>query len=190
MVEFLKNFLRLYRYRKIIDTLEIQNNSTILDLSCSDGEFLKQISLIAPGLKLFGIDNNSIEIKKAKINFPLANYKNESAEKLDFQDTSFDFIFSIMSLHHYKDLQKILIEVERILKTNGVLYIADLIPKYKFTQKIWNWHGCSQPYHFEKYYSIRDLEIVLKTQEFKIVSEKIISIIPRLRILKINKKEF
>lgn len=183
----LKNLIRAYRYKKIIKAIEIRNNTKIIDLSCSDGQFLKMLYFFKPDLDLFGIDINKKEIKKAQINFPLAHLGVENVEKLSFENKTFDVAFSIASLHHYKNIQKSFKEIRRILKTDGIIYVIDLIPKYKWTQKIWNWHGCPEPYHFEKYYSINELKLILKPIGYNIIFDKALSSIPRMRILKLEK---
>ena len=180
--------IRTNRYRKIIKTVEIKNNDKILDLSCSDGLFLKQLSAIAPGLQLFGVDVDSAAIEKARKDCPSIIFNTENAENLNFQDDTFDSVFSMMSLHHYENSQKIFNEIKRVLKKSGTFFLADLVPKYKWTQKTWNYYGCPEPYHFEKYYSISDIETLLKPLNCSIVADKKVSSLPRLRILTINKQ--
>lgn len=187
MPQFLKNWIRSHRHKKIIKTIEIPSQGDILDISCSDGQFFKRLHVVAPNLKLFGIDVSNDDIEKAKKDLPFADFSLQSAEKINFQNQAFDFVFLIMSLHHYENPQKVFKEVQRVLKTNGILYLADLIPKSNLTQKILNWYGCYEPYHFEKYYSINDLETILKSLGFGLVSDKKISLIPRVRILKFKK---
>ncbi len=187
MPQFLKNWRRIYRHRKILRTINIPTEGRVLDLSCGDGQFFRYVYEAGPGLEFSGIDINTGEIEQAKKDLPFARFSIGSAENLNFPEGSFDIIFSIMSLHHYKNAQKVFEEVGRVLKTGGVLYLVDLIPKYKWTQKLWNWKGCSEPYHFEKYYSIDELGVILKPLGLGIVSNKNIVLFPRTRILEIRK---
>ena len=187
MPQFLKNWIRSHRHKKIIKTIEIPNQGSALDLSCSGGQFFKKVHVVKPDLKLFGIDVSNDDIEKAKRELPFTSFNLESAEKLSFQNETFDFAFSTMSLHHYENSQKVFKEIHRVLKTNGILYLTDLIPKHKLTQKLWNLYRCPEPYHFEAYYSISDLATILKPIGFSIVYNKKISLIPRVRILKLKK---
>jgi len=187
MRQYLKDLIRSYRHKKILKIVNISEHGKVLDVSCSDGKFLNHLHDFAPDLELFGIDISNEDIEKAKKDFPYANFKEESVSRLTFDDNTFDIIFSIMSLHHYQNPNDFLKEVFRVLKPDGVLYLADLIPKYIWMQKIHNWKGCPEPYHFEKYYSIQDIEIILKPHQFRIISDRRISSIFRIKLLEIKK---
>lgn len=187
MPQFLKDYIRAFRHKKILKSIEIPKNGIILDISCSDGKFFNRLHKLSPNLKLFGIDISSDDIIKAKADFPFANFSHGSADKLSFENNTFDFAFSIMSLHHYQNSNDFLKETYRVLKPKGILYLIDLIPKYTWTQKIHNWKGCPEPYHFEKFYSVKDLEKKLKPLGFSFVEDRKISLIPRVRLLKIQK---
>jgi ubiquinone/menaquinone biosynthesis C-methylase UbiE len=168
--------------------MHFYKNDVILDCSCSDGQFLNRIHKISPTSILFGIDLSNEAIKKAKTNFPYAHFSKENAERLSFNDSTFNFAFSIMSLHHYQNLDIFLQEMYRILKSNGTLYIVDVIPKNAWNQKNYNWLGCSEPYHFEKYYTVQDLVAIVKTIGFTIAyNHKVSSIPQRIRLLSIRK---
>lgn len=188
MSDFFKNWIRSYRYTKILKVVEIPKRGTVLDLSCADGLFIKKLHIVAPDLKIFGIDISHTDIEKAKRDVVFAHVSMEQAEKLSFQNDSFDVVFSIMSLHHYENYEKVFSEVHRVLKKNGVLYLVDLIPKFAWSQKMWNWKGCPSPYHFGKFYSLTDLETMLDPCDFNIVSHRSIALVPRVRLILIRKR--
>lgn len=55
-----------------------------------------------------------------------SNYKiSYMSKKIPFSDNSFDFITSIMTLHHMKYIEEICDELYRILKPGGVLYLKE-----------------------------------------------------------------
>ncbi len=187
MPQFIKDFIRAYRHRKILRTIKVPKNGVILDLSCSDGSFLGRLHTVAPNLNLFGIDISSEDIQKAKTNFPGISFKTGSVDKLDFESNSFDTIFSTMSLHHYEKPNEFFIVANRVLKLGGILYLTDLIPKYEWTQRIHNWKGCPEPYHFERFYSIKDLEKIINPLGFNIIKDSRVTLVPRIRLLAIQK---
>lgn len=187
MSQFVKKYIRQYRHNIIIRKIKISNQGNVLDLSCADGKFLNRLYRLKPNLNFFGIDISKDAIENGKRDLPFINFNVGNAEKLDFENETLDYIFSIMSLHHYEESQKVFEESERVLRINGILYLVDIIPKFNLTQKILNYYGCSEPYHFEKYYSISDLETILKLLGLSIVSNKTISLIPRIRILELKK---
>lgn len=187
MSQFIKDFIRIYRHKKILKIIKIPEDGRILDLSCSDGKFLNRLQTISPNLKLFGIDISNDDIQKAKRNFPDISFKTGGVDRLDFEDNSFDIVFSTMSLHHYEKPNEFFKEACRVLKSGGILYLTDMIPKYSWTQRIHNWNGCREPYHFEKFYLIRDLEKILNPLGFHIIKDNRVTLIPRIRLLTLLK---
>lgn len=68
--------------------------------------------------------NNQSKIQ----NFSLLNM---NAEKLEFPDNTFDFVISINSFEHLKDVEKSVKELKRVLKKGGGFYISiDLFTKF------------------------------------------------------------
>jgi ubiquinone/menaquinone biosynthesis C-methylase UbiE len=186
MFQFLKNYTRNFRHKKIIALIDVPRYGTILDLSCSDGAFIERLHAVSPDLKLFGVDIAAGDIEQAKVNFPYADFRNESVDRLSFGEDTFDMVFSTMSLHHYPNVIGFLEEVVRILKPDGILYITDLIPRSKWTQRFQNWNGCPETYHFEKFYTTEDLKRILDTLGFDIRSDMCVSLIPRIRLISIT----
>lgn len=162
MKQAIKNYIRNYRHKKILNLTTIPETATVLDLSCADGTFLGRLQTITPQAQLFGIDISTVDIEKAKIDFPNIHFTTGSADTMPFEDNMFDIVFSTMSLHHYNNPQNFFAEVSRVFQQDGVLYLTDLIPRYTWTQKIHNKKGCPEPYHFEKFYTIKDLEEILQ----------------------------
>jgi ubiquinone/menaquinone biosynthesis C-methylase UbiE len=75
-----------------------------------------------------GIDISSKMIEKAISNS--SDYRNvhfyqTSADKLPFENNFFDFIICSNSFHHYFSPDKVLLEVYRVLKPKGRIYILD-----------------------------------------------------------------
>jgi len=72
-----------------------------------DHQFFKELSRLS---------NNG---KKSR---PIIMHMN--AEKLKFGDNSFDFIVSILSFEHFKNVEKCVQEIKRVLKKEGKFYIS------------------------------------------------------------------
>jgi len=49
-----------------------------------------------------------------------------NAEKTPFEDENFDAIFSYHSMHHMKDIHKLIKEMSRVCKNRGLIVISDL----------------------------------------------------------------
>lgn len=105
------------------------NVKRILDLGCGSGRHL--IYLAKHNFDVFGIDISKHGIKIARIwlkkeglkaNLRISNiYK-----KLPYKNNFFDAIVSTQTLHHAKigEIRKLIKEIERILKPNGLIFIT------------------------------------------------------------------
>jgi len=108
----------------IIDHYDIKPGDKILDIGCGKGFQLYEISLLVPGVEIYGIDISSYAIENAKeevkdrLQVGNANY-------LPFSDNYFDLVFSITTLHnlHNYDLDKALREMERVGRKNKYLCV-------------------------------------------------------------------
>jgi ubiquinone/menaquinone biosynthesis C-methylase UbiE len=94
----------------------IKKNSRLLDLGCGRGEFLR--GFIKQGMEGFGID----QADTAKEICPTAIIKVGNLEdKLPFGDNYFDVVYSKSVVEHFYYPEKILAEIYRVLKPNGLV---------------------------------------------------------------------
>ena len=102
----------------------IKPGDKILDVGCGKGFLLFDFTKVVPGVEVYGIDISeyAIETSKEEIkdHLQVAN-----AIKLPFEDHSFDFVYSITTLHnlHCYDLDKALREIERVGKKNKYICV-------------------------------------------------------------------
>jgi len=105
-------------------------NKTILDAGCGTGRI--SLHLLKKGAKVHGIDIGPNMIKNAKMK--TEQYKNRcefklaSLYKIPYQKNSFDIVVSNLVLSHIKNLDKVVNEMTRVLKPNGVMVISDMHP--------------------------------------------------------------
>ena len=90
-----------------------------LDLGCGIGQFSKQ--LIKYGYDVVSVDISDIALNKVK-DFNKNVIKLDMRERLPFLDSEFDLVFANLSIHYFsdKDTKKLLLEIKRILKDNGL----------------------------------------------------------------------
>ena len=105
-------------------------SGVMLDLACGPGILLASL---ASGMRLnVGVDVTPKMIQMARARCLAASLVNtrfvESlAEQLPFATAAFDCVVTRLAIHHFLDPLIVLREVRRILKSDGLLVIADLI---------------------------------------------------------------
>ena len=93
----------------------------VLDVGCGDGRHCLLID--KNGGKSVGIDLSKSMIAEAREYYPDGDYKVMNMTKLEFEDKTFDAIWSSGSIYHItkEDVGKVFKEFRRVLKENGVL---------------------------------------------------------------------
>ena len=106
---------------KIIKRYKLTNKSKVLDLGCKKGFLLKDLNILIPGIKSYGIENHSYALKhsvKCKSKLIQSEYYN-----LPFKNNYFDFTIAFNSLymHNLGDVIKSLKEIERVSKKSYIV---------------------------------------------------------------------
>ena len=99
---------------------------TALDLGCGTGEMMRLILQQNKDKSLYGIDLSEIMFEVAKEK--LGNHVNlilSDSEQLPFSDRFIDVVYCNDSFHHYPAPDKVLSEVYRVLKPNGIFVMCD-----------------------------------------------------------------
>jgi len=110
-----------------IKNIELNPNDILLDIGCGTGTAVKIASRICHKGKIYGIDpiETMINIaiknqdKPSNIEFILG-----SAENIPLDNKSVNKVIAINSIHHWKDYNKGLLEVNRVLKSEGLFFIS------------------------------------------------------------------
>ena len=106
---------------KIIKRYKLSSKSKVLDLGCKKGVLLKDLNILLPGIKSYGIENHPYAIKNAvncKSKLILSDYT-----KLPFKNKSLDFVIAFNSLYmqNLGDVIKSLKEIERVSKKSYIV---------------------------------------------------------------------
>ncbi len=106
------------------DHYQIKPGDKILDVGCGKAFLAYDFTQAVPGVEVHGLDISPYAIKEAKQDKNL-HLQVGSATKLPFADKSFDFVFSITTLHnlHNYDLDLALKEIERVGKKNKYICV-------------------------------------------------------------------
>lgn len=110
--------------KAMIEYYGLKPGDKILDIGCGKGFQLYEFTQVMPGLEVYGIDISSYAIEHCKEELK-DRLQVANATSLPFPDHSFDFVFSITTLHnlHNYDLDKSLREMERVGKKNKYLCV-------------------------------------------------------------------
>ena len=115
---------------KVVDIIDLKHNMTFLDLGCGTGWAVKHAFDKTNGQGTFiGIDISDKMIDIAKDNYndnQAIKFIQSSADNINVSPNSVDKIICTNSFHHYNDPTEVLINIKRILKTNGQFCVADI----------------------------------------------------------------
>lgn len=107
----------------------------VLDIGCGDGLFTQTVSTVYPNAKITATDISvPNQVISDKISFIECN-----VEELPFASESFDLVYTVLSLHHWKNKNKGIKEIHRVLKKNGLLIIGDPLLEDWMSNKFLGW---------------------------------------------------
>tara|TARA_B100000941_G_scaffold87172_1_gene60276 strand:- start:389 stop:1201 length:813 start_codon:yes stop_codon:yes gene_type:complete len=119
---YLEENFYLKSYFRNLNNLNILKDLNVLDIGCGWGSSTFHLSKFSE--KVTSIDISPVAIEGAKKNISLNGIKNTQilemdAEKLDFNDNTFDYLFSWGVIHHSSRPEKIYNEIYRVLKSGS-----------------------------------------------------------------------
>jgi SAM-dependent methyltransferase len=102
----------------------VKPDSRVLDAGCAAGRDTN--ILFQNGYTVTGIDLSTKLLAIAKRNYPSLPFFKRDVRSTQFDDASFDAVWSLAVLHHLDtdDIKKTLSETKRILKPNGYVLIS------------------------------------------------------------------
>ena len=106
---------------KLIKRYKLTKKSKVLDLGCKKGFLLKDLNILLPGIKSYGVENHPDPLKKAvkcKSKLIQSQYYN-----LPFKNKYFDFVIAFNSLYmqNLGDVIKSLKEIQRVSKNSYIV---------------------------------------------------------------------
>jgi ubiquinone/menaquinone biosynthesis C-methylase UbiE len=117
---------------EIIGLLELKPSYVVADLGCGSGYFTIPISRKVK--KVYGVDvqKEMLEFLKQKIREQkIANIETllSKENRIPIQNESVDLLLSVNTLHEFRDKEKMITEIRRVLRPKGQAAIVDFKKK-------------------------------------------------------------
>ena len=179
----IQNCERFYSSKEFSEVIEIIKNEApyaikVLDLAAGNG--IASYALAKSGYDVTALepDNSiivgrgAIEAVKNLINLPNIKIIDGYGENLPFNDSMFDVVYVRQALHHANNLGKMLKEIYRVLKVNGLLIATreHVVDNYgRGLKKFLNNHPINKLYGGENAFIYKDYINEIKKSNLKIL---------------------
>lgn len=121
-------YVAVYEHNEIKEEIasEIKRNesSSVLDLGCGYGFLISRLNEAYPDARVTGTDIARFQIKNAKLRGVQGALVVCCAEYMPFKDGVFDCVVCSEVIEHVISPKAALLEIERVLRTNGYLCIS------------------------------------------------------------------
>lgn len=128
------------RVVKLLGYMELRDGTRVLDCGCGAGFYLMAMSELW-NLELTGLDDDPAKLREARSHGIAAELVQGDAQRLPFEDGSFDVVLMSEVLEHLPSDQDALEEVSRVLRPGGVLAVSVPHERYPFAwdpiNRIW-----------------------------------------------------
>lgn len=114
------------------DVAALNPSGAALDLGCGPGRLVMRIARSVPDLTVVGLDIAPDMIELARKRAADAGitdgvrFEMGDAAAMPFPDQQFDLVVSTFSQHHWAEPERVLAEIHRVLKPEGVACVYDL----------------------------------------------------------------
>ncbi|MBR1754039.1 ubiquinone/menaquinone biosynthesis methyltransferase [bacterium] len=138
--------ISLYNHRffrkKAINRIDKNSPKKILDLCCGTGDICRLLSKKYPDAKIIGVDFSANMLEIARKRLPDIEFIEHDIHILPFCNETFDICTISFGLRNVDDLQKVIKEIHRVLKPDGIFLNLDLGKPNKF------WNIFLKPYMY------------------------------------------
>ncbi len=141
-----------------------------LEIGTGKGFFTYNLTKVFEKIISVDIDKNTQHIANAFLTYKNADNKvafiSANAEKLPFKNSSFGYIASVDSLHHFKNPITVLKEILRVLSDhNGIFLLCDFNDKGFY--KVDKMHSFENKIHHKNNFSVKDAAAFFRKQNIK-----------------------
>lgn len=134
----------LHRYAIVTEYIK---NKTILDIASGEGYGSNLMSQYASFVYGVDIDKPTVEHAQNKYKKDNLSFLEGSTSKIPLDDKSVDVVVSFETLEHHGEHDKMIEEIKRVLRPNGLLFISTP-DKYYYSDK----RNYNNPFHVKELY--------------------------------------
>ena len=119
----MNNFKYKTLFKAILELIDLPDNAVIADLGCKDATFLLAFQEAFPNKikSAIGVDVTDKWFEDVKYDSPIELKVMNCSKKLDFDDNTFDFVFTKDMFECVSDKDSLVSEIHRILKPGGLV---------------------------------------------------------------------
>ncbi len=103
-------------------------NKKVLCIGVGTGQ--EAYDLKTKGAEVIGVDISEGMITQARKNFPDIDFQIQDMSSLEFEDNTFDFIYSSLAFHYAEDLLDLFKGIAKVLKHDGKLLFSTTHPVF------------------------------------------------------------
>ncbi|TDQ27570.1 class I SAM-dependent methyltransferase [Tenacibaculum caenipelagi] len=109
-----------------IDFLELEDANSVLELGHGNCGHLQHLLTIANNIDYFGLEVSKTMYEEAQKNNTTkqAKFSLYDGETIPFKDNSFNRVMSVNTIYFWSNPQKLITEIERVLKPNGICILT------------------------------------------------------------------
>jgi len=154
----------------------LPSKASLLDLGCGGGNILGYLKKKFPRWQMIGLDISADALAIGQKRLPRIEFIRAPAQKIPKEKESFDIVTAFDSMEHFEELDKVLAEVNRILKKQGIFYISIPLEK-QFPSLYWifyklGWKGKKDFAGHVNFFNDQELESLLNEHGFKLVKKR------------------
>lgn len=168
---------RLWHNRKITAFKNLVNNRNfgkILDVGCASGTLTNKISKLFPKSIIVAVDVYDKAINYGRGKYPHIKFVRTDAQNLPFKDNFFDLVICYETIEHVQVPDKVLRELKRVIKKDGLIIVAMDSGNLLFRIVWWFWEKSKgkvwQDAHLHPFHH-NELEQIIRKMGFKIVKK-------------------
>ncbi|MGH7984664.1 MAG: class I SAM-dependent methyltransferase [Candidatus Binataceae bacterium] len=108
--------------------VSIRKPEFILEAGCGTGYWLSALASLSP--RIYGLDASLGMLRKARERDAHCKVVHATAAALPFFSSSFDLVFSLNAIHHFRQIEQFVAEARRVLRPGGALVTIGMDPHH------------------------------------------------------------